>query len=153
MLSALLSPLVLAGSLVGAEPLASIPVYQTIWGGPGSNSVIILDPSGHDGYNSSVLVEFNAQGKDWGRVWLNGKEAFRFLNLDRRETITLAPGAYRVVITGASKFDVWAAGYLNVGQTHVLRVNFAKGQGVFVQGDPYAWLPDATLDPTQIWRH
>ena len=100
-----------------------------------------------------VLVEFIARGDDWGNVWLNGKNLFQPRNFNRRYRINLCPKGYRVIITGTTKSDVWASGYLDVGKTNFVRIAFSKNGGVEVSGDANAWLPDAENDPLEIWQH
>lgn len=103
-------------------------------------------------YSRAVLVEFVARGDDWGNVWLDSRNIFQPRNYNRRQTISLCPGAYRVIFAGNTKFDVWAAGYLDIGRTNIVRIAFSADGRVDVQGDPYAWLPDETIDSTDVWR-
>ncbi len=98
-----------------------------------------------------VVVEFVARGEEWGDVWIDGKPVLQMRNFNRRQTVTLSPGGYRVVITGITSFDVWASGYLDVGQTNVVRLAFSKKGGVQVSPNPNVWLPDEANDP-DVWR-
>ena len=95
-----------------------------------------------------VLVEFVAQGRDWATVILNGRRIYRPHNHNRRRQFTLEEGAYYLEITGVTRFDVWASGYLDVGRSNanVLVVTFSKEGGVRVSGDPDAWIPDVPQD-------
>lgn len=103
-------------------------------------------------YARAVLVEFVARGEDWANVWMDGNQVFQPRNFDRRKTLTLCPGAYRVIVTGTSRFEVWASGYLDIGRTNIVRIAFSKDGGLEVSGDPYAWLPDNPSDPIDIWN-
>ena len=158
MFSALLPSLVLAGQFTVTLPTSiTTPVNHYPWGYPGypgypgDGSVIIIQPPQQ--YQPPVLVEFDALGKDWGSVWINGEEVYRPQLYNRRQVLNLAPGGYRVVLTGITKYDVWAAGYLNVGRTGTLRVVFSKAEGVYVQGDPSAWLGDRDVrNGMEVWR-
>lgn len=105
-----------------------------------------------DGYSRPVLVEFVARGDDWGGVWLNKDLVFQPTNFNRRQTFNFCPGAYRLIFTGATRFQVWAAGYLDVGRTNVLRIAFSKDGTVEVSGDRNAWLPDENIDSIEVWR-
>lgn len=148
MFPALLSSLVLSGQVH-----ISVPVNQYPWGYPGyphGGNIIIVQPQQ---VQPPVLVEFDALGKDWGSVWINGEEVYRPKLYNRRQVLNLAPGSYRVVLTGITKYDVWSAGYLNVGRTGTLRVVFSKTDGVYVQGDPSAWLGDRDVrNGMEVWR-
>ncbi|HEY9748911.1 MAG TPA: hypothetical protein V6C63_09540 [Allocoleopsis sp.] len=148
MLSALLPSLVLAGQFQ-----ISVPVDHYPWGYPSypSNNVIIIQPPQQ--IQPPVLVEFDALGKDWGSVWINGEQIYRPKLYNRRQVFNLAPGTYRVILTGVTKYDIWSAGYLNVGRTGALRVTFSKTDGVYVQGDPSAWLADRDVrNGIEVWR-
>ncbi|MBD2181422.1 hypothetical protein H6S82_02295 [Planktothrix sp. FACHB-1355] len=103
-------------------------------------------------YTGSVLVEFVARGDDWGNVWINGREVFQPRTFDRRKTVYLCPGAHRIIITGITKLEVWASGYLDIGRTNIVRIAFSKYGGVQVSGDPYAWLADDSNDPFDVWE-
>lgn len=94
-----------------------------------------------------VLVEFNALGDDWGAVYLNGRLVFRPQNFNRRQQFSLAPGAYELEITGITRFDVWASGFLDVGlnESNVLVIYFSKEGGVQVAGGGNSsWIPGPT---------
>lgn len=105
------------------------------------------------GRNSrATLVEFVARGDDWANVWLNQQNVFQPRNYNRRQVLSLCPGAYRIVFTGNTRFDVWSAGYLDVGRTNIVRIAFSKNGLVEVQGDPSAWLPDESIDLNEVWR-
>lgn len=95
-----------------------------------------------------VVVEFVALGRDWATVILNGRRIFRPHNHNRRRQFTLDEGAYYLEITGVTRFEIWASGYLDVGRSdaNVLVVTFSKAGGVRVSGDPYAWIPDVPQD-------
>jgi hypothetical protein len=151
MFSALLSSLVLAGQFtVTVSPTITTPVNQHHWDYPHDGNIIIIQPPQ---IQPPVLVEFDALGKDWGSVWINGQEVYRPQLYNRRQVLNLAPGSYRVVLTGITKYDVWSAGYLNVGRTGTLRVVFSKTDGVYVQGDPTAWLGDRDVrNGIEVWR-
>jgi hypothetical protein len=158
MFSALLSSLVLAGQFgVTVSPTITAPVNQHHWGYPGypgypnNGNIIIIQPPQQ--FQPPVLVEFDALGKDWGTVWINGQKIYRPQLYNRRQVLNLAPGSYRVVLTGITKYDVWSAGYLNVGRTGTLRVVFSKTDGVYVQGDPTAWLGDRDVrNGIEVWQ-
>jgi hypothetical protein len=91
-----------------------------------------------------VRVEFVAQGSDWGAVYLDNRLIFQPTNFNRRRSFLLDRGAYRLTITGANRFEVWARGYLDVGRddSNILVVTFSKNGGVSVSGSPYAWIPE-----------
>lgn len=99
-----------------------------------------------------VLVELVARNNEWGNVWIDGKNVFSPQNFNRRQTVYLCPGGYRVIITGVSQSDIWASGYLDVGRTNVLIIAFSKKGIIEVKGDPKAWLADEEKDPQEIWR-
>jgi hypothetical protein len=92
----------------------------------------------------TVRVEFDAQGTDWGAVYLDGRLIYRPHNFDRRKTIHLSPGGYRLEITGVVRSEVWASGYLDIGRdsSQIVVVRFSKAGGVSVSGSPYVWIPD-----------
>ena len=91
-----------------------------------------------------VTVQFLAQGDDWATIYLDDEPLFRAFNTDRNYTVELEPGAYRLEITGVSRFDVWGSGYLDVGRndSHILVIRYGKDSGIRVTGAPYAWIPD-----------
>lgn len=91
-----------------------------------------------------VRVQFVAQGDEWAAVYLDDRLLYQPTNFNRRQEFRINQGAYRLVITGVSRFDVWASGYLDVGRddSNVVVVTFSKNGGVSVGGDPYAWIPD-----------
>jgi len=100
-----------------------------------------------------TLLELVALGDAWATVWIDGRSVFRPKNFDRRQVIELEPGAYRVVITGITRNQIWAAGYLDVKQkTNILRLSFSETGEVQVQNDPTAWLPDPDLNPFEVWQ-
>ncbi|WP_155967862.1 hypothetical protein [Kamptonema formosum] len=101
--------------------------------------------------SSKVRVKFVARGEEWGDVWIDGKPVLQVRYFNGRQTVTLPPGGYRVVITGITSFNVWASDYLDVGQTNVVRVAFSKKGGVQVSPNPNVWLPDEPNDP-DVWR-
>lgn len=92
----------------------------------------------------TVRIEFDAQGTDWGAVYLDGRLIYRPHNFDRRKTIHLSPGGYRLEITGVVRSEVWASGYLDIGRdsSRIVVVRFSKAGGVSVSGSPYVWIPD-----------
>lgn len=126
----------------------------TPYGCPSSPSVQPPYPRGFcpSNYPGAVLVEFIARGDDWANVWVDGREVFQPRNFDRRKTITLCPGAYRIIITGITRFEVWASGYLDLGRTNIVRIAFSKDRGVEISGDPSAWLPDDRNDSVDVWE-
>lgn len=91
-----------------------------------------------------VIVRFVAQGDDWASVYLDDRLLFRANNTRRDQRISLDEGAYHLTITGVSKFDVWASGYLDVGRgdSNILVVRYGRGRRLRVSGDPDAWIPD-----------
>ncbi len=110
--------------------------------------VIIVPPR-----ERPVLVDVEALGSDWGSVWINGRELMTFRNFDRRQAIYLPPGAYRVVVTGVTRIDVWDAGYLDIsGDTSILRIRVAKGSRLASINQPQAWLPDESLNWMEVWK-
>lgn len=98
-----------------------------------------------------VVVELIARGNDWGNVWINEKPVFQPQNFNRRKTLNLCAGAYRVVFTGITSMDVWDSGYLDLGRSNVVKLSFTKNGVEQVEGDPNAWLPDDRNDP-DVWR-
>jgi hypothetical protein len=91
-----------------------------------------------------IRVEFDAQGTEWGAVYLDGRLVYRPHNFDRQETLYLPPGGYRLEITGVVRSEVWASGYLDLGRdsSRLVVVRFSKTGGVNVSGSPYVWIPD-----------
>ncbi|WOD41453.1 hypothetical protein [Nodosilinea sp. E11] len=91
-----------------------------------------------------VRVEFDAQGTEWGSVYLDNRLIYRPHNFDRQETLYLPPGGYRLEITGVVRSDVWASGYLDLGRdsSRLVVIRFSKTEGVTVSGSPYVWIPD-----------
>ena len=91
-----------------------------------------------------VRVIFEAQGSDWGAVYLDDRLIYRAYNHNRQESIQVRPGGYRLEITGVARSDVWASGYLDLGRDHsrLVVIRFSKDHGVQVSGDPYVWIPD-----------
>lgn len=91
-----------------------------------------------------VKVRFVAQGDDWATIYLDDRVLFRAGNTRRDHEVTLDAGAYRLQITGVSRFDVWDSGYLDLGRndTNIVVIRYGKQAGIRVAGDPYAWLPD-----------
>jgi hypothetical protein len=142
MLLALLTTL----TIQGTPPVSITP--------PNLTTIQISD---HRNYNRNpcryrqVLVEFVARGKDWGDVWINNRKIFEPRNVNRQQTFAFCPGGYRLVITGMTKYDVWASGYLDLGTSNVVRVAFSKNSIEQVDGDPNAWLPDEEKDK-DFWR-
>jgi hypothetical protein len=132
-------------SLIFASPISAIPKL------PALREAAIVADNPERCQSSKVVVEFVARGEEWGDVWIDGKPVLQMRNFNRRQTVTLSPGGYRVVITGITSFDVWASGYLDVGQTNVVRLAFSKKGGVQVSPNPNVWLPDEANDP-DVWR-
>jgi hypothetical protein len=92
----------------------------------------------------TVRVEFDAQGTEWGAVYLDGRLIYRPHNFDRQKTLHLRPGGYRLEITGVVRSDLWASGYLDIGRdrSQIVVVRFSRSGGVAVSGSPYVWIPD-----------
>lgn len=110
-----------------------------------SRSPIIVVPRRYPRRSArEVLVRFVAQGDDWASVYLDNRLLFRANNTRRDQQITLDEGAYHLTITGVSKFDVWASGYLDVGRggSNIVVVRYGRGRRLRVSGDPEAWIPD-----------
>lgn len=107
------------------------------------NAPIIINP-GEVEAKREVVVDFIGLGRDWGTVYLNGQVLYRPQNHNRRQQFLLEEGAYYLEITGIVRSERWASGYLDVGRldANVLVVRFSKRGGVYVVGDPYAWIPD-----------
>lgn len=105
---------------------------------------IIVVPRDRGDIEREVTVRFIAQGDDWASIYLDGRLLFRANNTRRDHIITLDPGAYYLEVTGVTSFDVWDAGYLDVGRddANVVVVRYGRQSGVRVVGDPYVWLPD-----------
>lgn len=93
-----------------------------------------------------VRVRFIAEGDAWGSVYLDRRLLFSPRNFNRNEEFWLDRRAYHLEIRGATRFDVWDSGYLDVGRgdSGALIVIFSEEAGVRVIGDPYAWLPDGS---------
>lgn len=106
--------------------------------------VIVKPDSRRDSERRDVAVQFIAQGNDWASIYLDDRLLFRANNTRRNHRVEIEPGAYRLTITGVTRFDVWASGYLDVGRegSNLIVIRYGKGQGVRVSGDPYAWIPD-----------
>ncbi len=141
MLLAFLSTLAVTGSHLSAIPS---PL-------PALDGFAIARDYWRRGRFQTTIVEFVARGSEWGDVWIDGTKVFAARNFNRTQTLQLFPGAYRIVITGMTRLDVWASGYLDVGQTNVIKFAFSKDGGVEVAGDRDAWLPDDKDDPN-VWR-
>lgn len=92
----------------------------------------------------TVTVRFIAEGNDWATVYLDGDLLFQAFNTRRDYTVDLPPGAYFLEITGVTRFDLWASGYLDVGRdnSNVILLRYGKEDGVRVAGDTNIWLPD-----------
>jgi hypothetical protein len=106
---------------------------------------VIIDGDRYDDTTErQVLVEFVAQGNEWAEVFLNGRRMLGLRNFNRRQSLFLEPGAYYLEITGADRFEKWASGYLDIGlnDSNVLVVTFSRENGVWVSGNPDAWIPD-----------
>jgi hypothetical protein len=93
---------------------------------------------------TQVRVELDAQGREWGTVYLNDRVVHRPGNFDRQKTLYLPPGGYRLEITGVVRSDLWASGYLDLGRdsSRLVVIRFSKTEGVNVSGSPYVWIPD-----------
>jgi hypothetical protein len=91
-----------------------------------------------------VRIEFDAQGTDWGAVYLDGRLIYRPHNFNRQETLYLQPGGYYLEVTGVVRSDLWASGYLDIGRddSRIVVVRFSKTGGIQVSGGPYVWIPD-----------
>lgn len=107
-------------------------------------SIIILPYPYPEPESEQVRIEFDAQGDEWGAVYLNDRLVYRPHNFDRQETLYLPPGGYRLEITGVVRSDVWARGYLDLGRdsSRLVVIRFSKTEGVAVSGSPYVWIPD-----------
>ena len=103
---------------------------------------VILLPQGE--VEETVIVRFIAEDNDWATIYLDDRVLFRTLNTRRNYAVELEPGAYRLQITGASRFDEWGAGYLDVGRddANLVVVRYSKTSGIRVSGDPFAWIPE-----------
>lgn len=91
-----------------------------------------------------VTLQFVAQGDDWASIYLDDRLLFRATNTRRNHSVELEPGAYRLEITGVSRFEVWDSGYLDVGRddSNIVVIRYGKDNGIQAAGDPYAWIPD-----------
>jgi len=91
---------------------------------------------------SRVRVEFDALGTDWGAVYLDGRLIYQPHNFNRRHTVYLSPGGYRLEVTGVVRADRWASGYLDLGRDHsqIAVIRFSKTGGVTVSGSPEVWI-------------
>ncbi|QQE64655.1 hypothetical protein GFS31_13360 [Leptolyngbya sp. BL0902] len=91
-----------------------------------------------------VRVEFDALGTDWGAVYLDGRLIYQPHNFNRRHTVHLQPGGYRLEVTGVVRSDRWASGYLDIGRdnSQIVVIRFSKTGGVSVSGSPEVWIPD-----------
>jgi hypothetical protein len=107
-------------------------------------STIIIVPPHQRPETTQIRVELDAQGSDWGTVYLNGRVVHQPGNFDRRRTLYLPPGGYRLEVTGVVRSDRWASGYLDLGRdnSRIVVVRFSKTEGVTVSGSPYVWIPD-----------
>ncbi len=107
-------------------------------------STIIIVPPHQRPETTQVRVELDAQGHDWGTVYLNGRVVHQPGNFNRRRTLYLPPGGYRLEVTGVVRSDRWASGYLDLGRdsSRIVVVRFSKTEGVTVSGSPYVWIPD-----------
>lgn len=107
-------------------------------------SIIILPYPLPEPESEQVRIEFDAQGDEWGAVYLNNRLVYRPHNFDRQETLYLPPGGYRLEITGVVRSDVWASGYLDLGRdsSRLVVIRFSKTEGIAVSGSPYVWIPD-----------
>lgn len=105
---------------------------------------VIVVPRDRSAEERTVTVRFVAQGEDWATIHLDGQVLFRAFNTRRHHTVTLEPGAYHLEITGVTDFDVWDAGYLDVGRddANLVIIQYGKASGITVLGDPYAWFPE-----------
>ena len=142
MLLSLLTNMTIAGTLPNFTHLTNLSSTQIV-----ERRNIYRNPCRY----RQVLVEFVAREKDWGDVWINNRKIFEPRNINRQQTFTFCPGGYRLVITGMTKYDVWASGYLDLGTSNVVRVVFTKNGIEQVEGDPHAWLPDEEKDKN-FWR-
>lgn len=131
------APAIRAESMPLADITIRVPVI--IPGYP-----IIVVPRDRVDPQPAVTVRFIAQGDDWANIYLDGELLFRAGNTRRDYTVDLDPGAYYLEITGVTRFDQWASGYLDVGRddANIIVVRYGKESGVRVAGDPYVWLPD-----------
>ncbi len=138
----------------GTPPLQSSPPVHTqrviirrrpvvIQQSPVHPTIIIVPPYQRP-ETTQVRVELDAQGRDWGTVYLNGRVVHQPGNFDRRRTLYLPPGGYRLEVTGVVRSDRWASGYLDLGRdsSRIVVVRFSKTGGVTVSGSPYVWIPD-----------
>jgi len=126
---------------VESLPLADLTIQVPI-GLP--DYPIIIVPRRPAEPQRSVTVRFVAQGDEWATIYLDDRQLFRAANTRRDYAVELSPGAYRLQITGVSRFDVWDSGYLDVGRddSNLIVIRYSEAQGIRVAGDPYAWIPD-----------
>lgn len=91
-----------------------------------------------------VRVRFVVEGDAWGSVYLDNRLLFSPRTFNRDEEFWLDKRAYELEIRGATRFDVWDRGYLDVGRgdSGALIVVVSERAGVRVVGDPNAWLPE-----------
>lgn len=144
--------LVASLGLLPAVPPSSAP--QPLQ--PIANSIIIIRPPRPHPHpypypypypipqEERVRVEFDAQGTDWGAVYLDGRLIYRPHNFNRQHRVHLRPGGYRLEVTGVVQSDRWASGYLDIGRdnSQIVVVRFSRTGGVTVSGGPYVWIPD-----------
>lgn len=111
---------------------------------PLNPTVIIVPPYPVPSSDTRIRVELDAQGSEWGTVYLNGRVVHQPGNFDRQRTLYLPPGGYRLEVTGVVRSDRWASGYLDLGRdsSRLVVVRFSKTGGVSVSGSPYVWIPD-----------
>jgi hypothetical protein len=143
----------LGGGPALALPSTGLPLAQRPAVSGTSESqppIIIIHPTPWPPYprptprRDLVRVEFDAQGADWGAVYLDGRLIYRPHNFNRQKTVYLRPGGYRLEITGVARSDLWASGYLDLGRdnSRLVVIRFSKASGVQVAGAPYVWIPD-----------
>ncbi len=147
-LALLWAPLVQAQAtptIIRSQPVTIRQGPIIIQRSPVNPTVIILPPYPVPRREETqIRVELNAQGREWGTVYLNGRVVHRPGNFDRQTTLYLPPGGYRLEVTGVVRSDLWASGYLDLGRdsSRLVVVRFSQADGVSVSGSPYVWIPD-----------
>jgi hypothetical protein len=97
--------------------------------------------------NRTTRLEFTSASNDWVTVSIEGldnQQELSFSGNTTTQAIDLPVGTYRVSFRPTFSNRAWESGYLNVGSTSLIRIQFDQGSDrVQVYDDPYAWTPES----------
>jgi hypothetical protein len=109
----------------------------------GIDRVYVPYPIPQFGNNSFVQMELVSETRGNVTVMLvgaDGNQQLAFDALNQSQSVYLAAGTYRIAFIDSMNNRTWLSGYLDLGFSPVVRIEFNQGTSTAnLYGDPYAW--------------